>query len=61
MTVIIDSDITEIFIFKKLTDSKEFTIQKKNDSYNLIIVNRNSLSDENKKVIEEIRSLLTAI
>ena len=61
MTVIINLNTTEIFIFKKLTDSKEFTIQKKNDLYNLIVVNRNSLSDENERVIEEIRSLLITI
>ena len=61
MTVMINSDTTEIFMFKKLTDSKEFTIQKKNDSYDLIIVDENSLSDENERVIEETRSLLIAI
>ena len=57
----INLNATEIFIFKKLTDSKEFAIQKKNNSYNLIIVNENSLFNKNKRVIEETRLLLTAI
>ena len=57
----INSDATEIFMFKKLTDSKEFAIWKKNDSYDLIVVNENSLFNENERVIEETRSLLIAI
>ena len=57
----INSNATEIFIFKKLTDSKEFAIQKKNDSYNLIVVDENSLSDENERVMKETRLLLIAI
>ena len=61
MTVMIDSDATEIFMFRKLTESKEFTIQKKNDSYDLIVVDENSLSDENKRVMKETRSLSATI
>ena len=59
--VIIDSDTTEIFMFKKLTDSKEFAIQKKNNSYNLIVVDENPLSDENERVMKETRPLSVAI
>ena len=61
MTVMIDSDATGIFIFKKLTDSKEFTIQKKNDSYNLIVVNENPLFNRNERVMKETKSLLITI
>ena len=61
MTVMINLNVTEIFIFKKLADSKEFIIQKKNNSYNLIVVNRNLLFNRNKRVIEEIRLLLIVI
>ena len=61
MTAMIDSDATEIFMFKKLINSKGFTIQKKNNPYNLIVVNGNPLSDENERVVEETRSLLIAI
>ena len=57
----INSNATEIFMFKKLTDSKEFAIQKKNDSYDLIVVDENLLFNENKKVMKEIKSLLIAI
>ena len=57
----IDSDATEIFMFKKLTDSKEFAIQKKNDPYDLIVVDRNPLSDKNERVIEETKPLSVAI
>ena len=61
MTVIIDSDTIEIFMFRKLTDSKEFATQKKNNSYNLIVVDENLLSDENERVMKETRSLSVAI
>ena len=61
ITVMIDSDTTEIFMFKKMTDSKEFTIQKKNDSYDLIVVDENSLFNENERVIEETKSLSVTI
>ena len=61
MTVMINSDTTEIFMFKKLTDSKEFTIQKKNNSYNLIVVNRNPLFNKNERVMKETRLLLIII
>ena len=57
----INSDATEIFIFKRLADSKEFAMQKKNDSYNLIVINENSLFNENKRMMKEIRSLSAAI
>ena len=48
-------------MFKKLTDSKEFAIQKKNNSYNLIVVDRNSLSDRNERVMKETRPLSVTI
>ena len=61
MTVMIDLDATEIFMFKKLINSKEFAIQRKNNSYDLIVVDENSLSNENERVVKETRSLLIAI
>ena len=50
--IIINSDATEIFILKRLINSKESAIQK-NNLYNLIIVNENSLFNENKRMIKE--------
>ena len=61
ITVMIDLSATEIFMFKKLTDSKGFATQKKDDPYNLIVVDGNSLSDGNERVVEETRSLPAAI
>ena len=61
MTAMIDSGATGIFMFKKLADSKGFAIQKKDDPYNLIVVNRNPLSNGNERVVEETRPLPVAI
>jgi len=46
---------------KTLVERKEYSIRKKLDAYNLMIVDKNSLLDENKRVNKETKSLLIAI
>lgn len=56
-TIMIDSDATENFMSKKLVDKKKFLTRKKNDEYDLIIINDNSLFNENEKVSQKTKSL----
>jgi len=57
----IDSDATDNFMIRALVKKKDYSTQKKPDAYNLIIVDKNSLLDENEKVNKETKSLSIAI
>ena len=57
----IDSNAIDNFMIKALVKKKNYFTQKKSDAYNLIIVDGNSLFDENEKVNKETKSLLIAI
>jgi hypothetical protein len=57
----IDFDATDNFITRALVKKKSYSIQKKPDAYNLIIVDKNSLFDKNEKVNKETKSLSIAI
>jgi len=57
----IDSNAIDNFIIKTLVEREEYFTRKKFDAYNLIIVNENSLLNENEKVNKETKSLSIAI
>jgi hypothetical protein len=57
----IDSNAINNFMTKTLVERKEYSIRKKLDAYNLMIVDKNSLLDENKRVDKETKLLLIAI
>ncbi len=57
----IDFNATNNFMIKAFVKRKEYSIQKKSNAYNLIIVDENSLLDENEKVKKETKLLLIAI
>jgi hypothetical protein len=57
----IDSDATGNFMAKALVKKKDYSTQKKPDAYNLVIVDKNSLLDENERVNKETKSLSIAI
>jgi len=57
----IDSDATDNFMVRALVKKKEYSTQKKPDVYNLVIVDKNSLLDENERVNKKTKSLLIAI
>jgi len=57
----IDSDATGNFMARALVKKKDYSTQKKSDAYNLVIVDENSLPDENKRVNKETKSLSIAI
>jgi len=57
----IDSDATDNFMIRALVKKENYFTQKKSDTYNLVIVDGNSLSNENEKVNKETKSLLIAI
>jgi hypothetical protein len=57
----IDSDAIDNFIVRALVKKKDYSTQKKPDAYNLIIVDKNSLLDENEKVNKETKLLSIVI
>jgi hypothetical protein len=57
----IDSDATDNFMARALVKREGYSIQKKPDVYNLIIVDENSLPDENERVNRETKPLPIAI
>jgi len=57
----IDSDAIDNFMIRALVKKKEYFTQKKSNAYNLIIVDENSLFDENEKVNKETKLLSIAI
>jgi len=57
----VDSDATDNFMARALVKKEDYSTQKKPDVYNLIIVDRNSLSNENERVDKETKPLSIAI
>jgi len=57
----INSDATDNFMARALVKKKDYSTQKKPNAYNLIIVDGNSLLDENEKVNKETKLLSIAI
>ncbi len=57
----IDFDTTSNFMIKALVKKKKYSIRKKSNAYNLMIVDENPLFDENEKVNKEIKLLSIAI
>ncbi len=57
----IDFDAIDNFIIKALIERKEYSTRKKLDVYNLVIVDKNSLLNENKRVNKETKLLSIAI
>jgi hypothetical protein len=57
----VDSDATGNFMARAFVKKEGYSTQKKPDAYNLIIVDGNSLLDENEKVNKETKSLSIAI
>jgi len=57
----IDSGATDNFMTRALVKKEGYSTQKKSNAYNLMIVDENSLFDENEKVNKETKSLLIAI
>ncbi len=57
----INSSAIDNFITRALVKRKEYSIRKKSNAYNLIIVDENSLFDKNEKVNKETKLLLIAI
>jgi len=57
----IDFDAIDNFITRALVKRKEYFIRKKFNAYNLMIVDKNSLSNENKRVNKKKKLLSIAI
>jgi len=57
----INFNATDNFMIKVLVKRKEYLTRKKSDVYNLMIVDENSLFDENERVDKETKSLSIAI
>jgi len=57
----IDSDATGNFMIRAFVKKEDYSTQKKPDAYNLVIVDENSLFDENERVNKETKSLSIAI
>jgi len=61
LIAMIDSDATDNFMTKALVEREEYFTRKKPDAYNLVIVDENSLFNENERVNKETKSLSIAI
>ncbi len=57
----INSSAIDNFMIKALVKKKEYSTQKKSNAYNLMIVNKNSLLNENERVNKETKLLSIAI
>jgi len=57
----IDSDAIDNFMVRTLVKREKYSTRKKSDVYNLIIIDKNSLFDENERVNRETKSLSIAI
>ncbi len=57
----IDFDAIDNFIIRALVERKEYSIRKKLNAYNLVIVNENSLLARNEKINKETKLLSIAI
>ena len=61
LTAMIDSSATENFMSQGLIERKRLSTRKKDDSYDLIVIDENSLSSENERMNTETKSLSIAI
>ena len=61
LTAMIDSNATENFMSQNFIERKRLFIRKKNDSYDLMIIDENSLFNENEKVNTKTKSLSITI
>ena len=61
LIAMIDFDAINNFMTRALIERKGYSTQKKPNAYNLIIVDGNSLFDENEKVNKETKLLSIAI
>ncbi len=57
----IDSNAIDNFMIKALVKKKEYSIRKKLNAYNLVIINENSLLDKNERMNKETKLLSIAI
>jgi len=57
----INSDATSNFMIRALIKREEYSTRKKSDAYNLMIVDGNSLFNENERVNRETKLLSIAI
>jgi len=57
----IDFNTIDNFIIKALVKRKKYFIRKKSNAYNLVIVDKNSLFNENEKVNKETKLLSIVI
>jgi len=57
----IDFDAIDNFMIRALVKREEYSTQKKSNAYNLIIVDENSLLNENEKMNKETKLLSIAI
>ncbi len=57
----INSNAIDNFMTRALVKRKEYSIRKKSNAYNLIVVDKNSLLDKNEKVNKETKLLSIAI
>ena len=56
-TTMINFDATKNFVSLSFVNRKNLFIQKKKNAYNLMIINENSLKDNDEMIIKEIMSL----
>jgi hypothetical protein len=61
LIAMINSDAIDNFMIRALIKREEYLTQKKPDAYNLIVVDENSLLNENERVNKETKSLSIAI
>ncbi len=57
----VDSSAIDNFMARALIERKEYFTQKKLNAYNLVIVDENSLSNENERMNKETKLLLITI
>jgi len=57
----IDFNAIDNFMIKALVEREEYFTRKKSNVYNLIIVDKNSLLNKNKRMNKETKSLSIAI
>jgi len=53
----IDFNATSNFMIRTLVEKKEYSTRKKSNAYNLMIVDKNSLLNENERVNKETKLL----
>jgi len=57
----INFDAIDNFIIKAIVKREEYSIRKKSNAYNLVIINKNLLFARNKRVNKETKLLSIAI